>query len=256
MRTQKTKQYFKYAVGEIVLVVFGILIALQINAWKAGRVEKAKENIYLNNLKADLARQVEALDQSISFEQIIIQDVDDIIAHYEVRQGFYNMDTLYAKLNDLSIRFTFTNQNTTLVEMINSGQINLISNETLKKDLIGFHQSLELFGRKTQSNNTNHIDLLIAPLVLKSSNYASVGYTEQIQGLLSGFGIQSFSQFTNDKLKAESIRQLNEPKQMLALVNAIVFRRLLAHIQLVGYRKMKMDALQTTANIEAELEKE
>jgi hypothetical protein len=34
METGKTSKYFKYAIGEIVLVVIGILIALQINNWQ------------------------------------------------------------------------------------------------------------------------------------------------------------------------------------------------------------------------------
>ncbi len=34
LREGKTKSYLKYAVGEITLVVIGILIALQINLWK------------------------------------------------------------------------------------------------------------------------------------------------------------------------------------------------------------------------------
>lgn len=254
LHEQKTARYFKYAIGEIILVVIGILIALQINTWKEDNQKEVEETIYLQNLRADLIRQIESLDQNIRFEQIIKDDVDDIIAHYEANQGFYHMDTIYAKLNDLSIRFTFTNQNTTLAEMLNSGQINLIRDEELKKELIGFHKGLELFGSKTQSNNTNHIDGLIAPLIIQNSNYASVGYTTQIQDLLSGFGIQVFSQFTDDKLKNESIRQLNEPKLMLALVNAVVFRKLLAHVQLVGYQKMKRDAIQTNAKIELELE--
>ena len=39
----KTGKYFKYAIGEIVLVVIGILIALQINNWNQGRIEQNKE---------------------------------------------------------------------------------------------------------------------------------------------------------------------------------------------------------------------
>jgi len=38
METGKTGKYFKYAIGEIILVVIGILIALQINIWNENRV--------------------------------------------------------------------------------------------------------------------------------------------------------------------------------------------------------------------------
>ncbi|PJB18813.1 MAG: hypothetical protein CO117_06955 [Flavobacteriaceae bacterium CG_4_9_14_3_um_filter_33_16] len=53
----KTSKYFKYAIGEIILVVIGILIALQINNWNEGRKENQKEKAtlqrFLNDLKAD-----------------------------------------------------------------------------------------------------------------------------------------------------------------------------------------------------------
>ena len=39
----KTGKYFKYAIGEILLVVIGILIALQINNWNENRKNEDKE---------------------------------------------------------------------------------------------------------------------------------------------------------------------------------------------------------------------
>ena len=54
----KTGKYFKYAIGEIVLVVIGILIALQINNWNESRKKKKQlDVIYTSieqNLKTDL----------------------------------------------------------------------------------------------------------------------------------------------------------------------------------------------------------
>ena len=51
METGKTGKYFKYAIGEIVLVVIGILIALSINNWNQKRLELDEENIILTNLR-------------------------------------------------------------------------------------------------------------------------------------------------------------------------------------------------------------
>jgi hypothetical protein len=54
MSEKKTGKYFKYAIGEIVLVVFGILIALQINNWNQDRNRLKLENIILEQLKNEL----------------------------------------------------------------------------------------------------------------------------------------------------------------------------------------------------------
>ena len=54
MNQNKTSKYFKYAIGEIVLVVIGILIALQINNWNEGRKGKIDEINTLNKFMEDL----------------------------------------------------------------------------------------------------------------------------------------------------------------------------------------------------------
>ena len=48
------KKYLLYAIGEILLVVIGILIALQINNWNQNRLNQIKELDYLQQLQSDL----------------------------------------------------------------------------------------------------------------------------------------------------------------------------------------------------------
>ena len=50
MSENKTGKYFKYAIGEIVLVVIGILIALQINTWNQKRIQNNKLKHAINFL--------------------------------------------------------------------------------------------------------------------------------------------------------------------------------------------------------------
>ena len=54
LEQNKTSKYFKYAIGEIVLVVIGILIALQINNWNEHRKSMLQEVNILSKLNRDL----------------------------------------------------------------------------------------------------------------------------------------------------------------------------------------------------------
>ena len=62
----KTNNYLKYAIGEIVLVVIGILIALQINNWNQNRIENNRARKLLKNMVEDLATDTLMLNQSIT----------------------------------------------------------------------------------------------------------------------------------------------------------------------------------------------
>lgn len=62
----KTNNYLKYAIGEIILVVIGILIALQINNWNQNRIENNRARTLLKNMVQDLATDTLMLNQSIA----------------------------------------------------------------------------------------------------------------------------------------------------------------------------------------------
>ncbi len=68
MSENKTGKYFKYAIGEIVLVVIGILIALQINNWNNNRNDRLKEKQLLINLRQEFKTNLDELkfDQQIN----------------------------------------------------------------------------------------------------------------------------------------------------------------------------------------------
>ena len=60
----KTSKYFRYAIGEIVLVVFGILIALQVNNWNIERAEAKLEQEYLQRILVEIERDVEGIHKN------------------------------------------------------------------------------------------------------------------------------------------------------------------------------------------------
>jgi len=62
LKMEKTTQYLKYAVGEILLVVLGILIALQINNWNETAKENRILNDYLVKIKSHTSEDLRQLD--------------------------------------------------------------------------------------------------------------------------------------------------------------------------------------------------
>ncbi|MFT4662486.1 MAG: hypothetical protein ACI8XB_002776 [Patiriisocius sp.] len=61
MESGKTGKYFKYAIGEILLVVIGILIVLQINNWNSAQKDIAKEQQILLSLKEEFKQNIREL---------------------------------------------------------------------------------------------------------------------------------------------------------------------------------------------------
>ncbi|MGK0411870.1 MAG: 3-dehydroquinate synthetase [Polaribacter sp.] len=60
----KTGKYFKYAIGEIVLVVIGILIALSLNKWNTQRIEGIKHSKIFENILLDIEKDIQKLSNT------------------------------------------------------------------------------------------------------------------------------------------------------------------------------------------------
>ena len=78
MQKNKTGKYLKYAIGEIILVVIGILIALQINNWNGYRKERAKETKILKNIRFDLQQTLAELESAIVFNKSTLSEIKKI----------------------------------------------------------------------------------------------------------------------------------------------------------------------------------
>lgn len=94
-RLAKNNQFFKYskyAIGEIVLVVIGILIALQINNWNEGLHEKKIEKKIILEIKENLKNDINLSQTEIEIQLNHINDIKNLIRH--LRLNLPNHDTL------------------------------------------------------------------------------------------------------------------------------------------------------------------
>ena len=63
----------RYAIGEIILVVIGILIALQINNWNSERIANAKMKTYLHDIKEDLIADTLGFNRNIGYYKNFVE---------------------------------------------------------------------------------------------------------------------------------------------------------------------------------------
>ena len=131
----KTTNYLKYAIGEIVLVVIGILIALQVNNWNIERIDRKSELKYLKNIQQDLQKDLARLSYLLNFRKERLKGDHKLIEHINGASIVDVTETTKNVVNSL-MEQRFSPNNNTYKELSNSGNLNLISNDSIKSLLL------------------------------------------------------------------------------------------------------------------------
>lgn len=142
----KFSKYTLYAIGEIVLVVIGILIALQINNNNDLRKERNKELQYLQNIKSDLITNIAEMRSYIETRKDLIDSAKFILEHFEGKK-IEDLSAFNANGVGIYSWQKFYQNNNTFQELINSGNLALIKNESIKKILL----DIELLYKKMKA---------------------------------------------------------------------------------------------------------
>lgn len=130
----KTGKYFKYAVGEIILVVIGILIALQINNWNEGENQKGELKIALAQILNDL-KQDEV--QLTSFQKGDTKRFNYLTKLAKKEYGTIGLDSVFLILDNY---FYFYKSNNSYSGLKNSGLVASMANHELKADITSYYE--------------------------------------------------------------------------------------------------------------------
>ena len=231
----KVSAYLRYAVGEIVLVVIGILIALQINNWNSNRIKKNKELVYLINIKRDLAEQIGSINDQMNIELNISETAKPLLEYYKKHHQFQVDSSFTSAIGSLTSRRTFVKINPTYTELISSGNVDIISDTKFKGDLIEYYQELERLELIINKNNNLFTDAVFIPGVIRLSELqSSTAYDELLHSkILSQNGqdtIANYVHLNESNLKAITASQLKNPENQLTMINLINYRYLLANL--------------------------
>ena len=136
----KTTRYFKYAIGEIILVVIGILIALQINNWNEAKKEQHYANTILKEMHSNLFTDLEIFDfviPRVEKRKKAIDTVKQILYHYPKTKSLQGIEN-YWNLN----RQFQVSVNNGGYESLKSKGIEIVKNDSLRNAIVYFYERL------------------------------------------------------------------------------------------------------------------
>lgn len=142
MEKNNTGKYLKYAIGEIVLVVVGILFALQINDWNENRKERKQELIILENILEDLKKDQIGLKYIIERRTSKIKS-SEIMASYYDGIAITNLADYYYHWTNVLYWEAHYPRNVAFKELVNSGNVSIIKNAEIRSSLLDINASYE-----------------------------------------------------------------------------------------------------------------
>ncbi len=155
LKEGKTARYFKYAIGEILLVVIGILIALQINNWNEARKATIQEVTLLKNIQQDIELDKLDINFNIKYHKLMLKAEIELLDFLQSDLTEPKTPIDYSKA--LGFPLVAVIHKSTFNNLINN-DISIISNNKLKKTITRFYDyfvtAILLMENETPEYNT------------------------------------------------------------------------------------------------------
>lgn len=131
MRKNKIGKYFKYAIGEIVLVMIGILLALQVNNWNQDRMNRKKSLSYMKSLVEDLESDINQYNINITSYRTDIDNNKRLFINNEYKT--LEVDSILKLVNLFYMPNRTTRQ--TYDKIKNAGLVDFLGSEVINKEI-------------------------------------------------------------------------------------------------------------------------
>ena len=167
----KVSKYLIYAIGEILLVVIGILIALGINNWNNEQKDKQAELKYLNQIRKSLKENDLILKERIETDKRLLKFGDQLYNHIKTQKDIN--DTIkhifVVLLNDQMVSF-----NMAAFENLKNDGLSFISNDDLKFDIINIYDKELKYIQNIFANQfENYLSGVMNPFFSESFEFGS-----------------------------------------------------------------------------------
>ena len=153
----KFSKYLLYAIGEIILVVIGILIALQVNNWNNENVDRKKEALLIKQIHRDFKSNKKQLDSIVIINKKKQRALTIFVDELLKRPDSSAIDTLLKYASDIYAIKTFNPSNGAVQALINSSSFELIRKDTLRDLLVSWQDVYRDYAEEEQLERTYQI---------------------------------------------------------------------------------------------------
>ena len=201
----KTSKYLKYAIGEIALVMIGILLAIQANNWNIERTARKELDQSLTKLLVELNQDKDYLNDLLDQNSNYISMLDSCLIILKDPQN-YSMDSFDNFYHYINYTISFEYSAESFDELSNQGKLKLINNYKLSDSLISYY------------GNTNY----------KNVEAALVDHTrDNLRAYSTGFDFLSVDD-DQDNYKASDFgikrKTLDDYRKDVRIINGIRFK--------------------------------
>ena len=173
------KKYLSYALGEVLLVTVGILLALQVNNWNQNLLDSREESRLLSALSEEMQLNRFRYERGMQLQDGILVAAERLLVatHNPVeRPSEKQIDQDIPKLMG---RFFLTTSSSTYDVLVGSGQLGLLSSAELRTQLAGLKLQMELLGTY-EVIQANYVDEQLSPFLNRSMDRLS-GVSEELE---------------------------------------------------------------------------
>ncbi len=224
---ENLKKYLIYGIGEIILVVLGILIALQINNWNTKQIDKNTERGYIEDIKKDLSQDTSFFNSN--FYSLVDRKTSALRkVKNHLTKAPSKLDT-FDFLNEVGLAGLFGKRelvlnNSTYAELLSTGNFRVISDKELRKKIINYYNLCDIMLSTIRQQRTTYSDFVNS---IRAFNPKEPRRIEEVDQLLAIRTIK----MRND----EFLRLLNQELTFAYNLEVLTERIKDAAIELVEY---------------------
>jgi len=214
---RKVRQYILYAFGEIILVMIGILLAVQVNDWSTLRKEQKEEQQLLRQLKTEFEVNRMQIEDKITLHGQIVNSGKQVLRLVDGQDRTLSLDSLYSHLGWTITAPTFDPSLGVTNDLINSGKLYLIRNDSLRHLVSGWSGYID-FATEEEKIWLKIRDEFYIPYLKESFSYRNVLHAIQQEGharaIMNFGGKYELSNAGRSKLANAEFREFTEVELM------------------------------------------